>query len=127
MSNAKPTQSRSPKGTGMDTRTLARWAFIIGLILAIVIALVPDVPEALLWVMILLGAFAGWVFISEGEAEHHFLLVAIGLVFFQNAFASLPSLGEPITALLTTLAIFFGVMVIAIVARNIILWVRTSA
>lgn len=110
----------------MDTRSLARWAFIIGLILAIVIALVPDVPEALLWVMILLGAFAGWAFIAEGEAEHHFLLIAIGLVFFQNAFASLPSLGESITALLTTVAIFFGVMVIAIVVRNVILWVRTS-
>jgi hypothetical protein len=108
----------------MDTRSLARWAFIIGLVLALLLALVPDIPEALLWVMIVLGVFAGWAFIAEGEAEHNFLLLAVGLFLFQNSFASLPSLGELLTAILTSLAIFFGAMLIAIVVRNIVAWLR---
>ncbi len=108
----------------MDTRSLARWAFIVGLVIAFLIALVPDVPEVLLWVMIILGAFAGWSFIAEGEGEHNFLLLAIGVFLFQNSFATLPSLGELLTAFLTNLALFFGAMFIAIVVRNIVAWLR---
>jgi hypothetical protein len=59
--------------------------------------------------------------------EHHFFLVAIGLVFFSQTLADLPSIGEPITALLTSLATFFGVMVVALVVRNIITWVTLGA
>lgn len=58
--------------------------------------------------------------------EHHFFLVAIGLVFFSQTLADLPSIGEPITALLTSLSVFFGVMVVALVVRNIIAWVTVG-
>lgn len=112
------------KGNSMNMQTVARWAFIVGLVLAVIIAFVTDLNEAALWIMIILGVIAGWFFIAEGEAEHHFLLIAIGLVFFREAFVTLPTIGEPITALLTTLSIFFGVMVVAIAVRNIIGWLR---
>jgi hypothetical protein len=110
----------------MDRDVLARWAFIIGLVLAVIIALVSPLNDAFLWIMILLGLFAGYVFISE-DMEHHFFLVAIGLVFFSQTLADLPSIGEPLTALLVSLSTFFGVMVIALVARNIIQWVTGSS
>jgi len=42
----------------MDQRTIARWAFIVGLALAIIIGLVTDLDEWVTWVMIVLGLFA---------------------------------------------------------------------
>jgi hypothetical protein len=117
------------KASNMDTRTLARWAFIVGLVVAILIALVgeDEINEWVVWTMIVLGVFAGWAFFTTREAEHHFLLIAVGLVFFSQTLSQLPSIGEPITALLTSVATFFGVMVVALVVRNVIEWVRTAA
>lgn len=109
----------------MDQQSLARWAFIIGLVLAVVIALVTDIDEWATWIMIILGLFAGWVFVTEDQ-EHHFFLVSISLVFFSQTLSDLPSIGEPITQLLTSLAVFFGVMVVALVVRNIVGWVTTT-
>lgn len=128
MSEATPAKrnlQNTFKGVSMDQQSLARWAFIIGLVLAVVIALVTDIDEWATWIMIILGLFAGWVFVTEDQ-EHHFFLVSISLVFFSQTLSDLPSIGEPITQLLTSLAVFFGVMVVALVVRNIVGWVTTT-
>jgi len=109
----------------MDRSEMARWAFIGGLVLAVIIALVSPLHSAFLWIMILLGLFAGYVFITE-DMEHHFFLVAIGLVFFSQTLSELPSVGEPLTALLVSLSTFFGVMIVALVIRNIVGWVTAA-
>lgn len=106
----------------MDRPTIARWAFIIGIALAVIIALVTDIDDWVIWLMILLGLYAGWEFVTE-EQEHHFFLVAISLVFFSQTLADIPSIGKTLTALLTSLSTFFGAMVIALVARNIVGWI----
>jgi hypothetical protein len=115
-------QKKTTKGINMDRPTIARWAFIVGLALAVIIALVTNIDEWAVWIMIVLALYAGWEFVSEDQ-EHHFFLVAISLVFFSQTLADLPSIGEPLTALLTSLSTFFGVMVVALVVRNIIGWV----
>ena len=125
MENVKANQ----KGIAtMDTATIARWAFILGLVVAVIIAIVPDINEAAFWLMVIAGLVAGWTFFTEREAEHNFLLIAIGLAIFSQtpALAEIPSLGETLTALLVSVATFFGVMVVAIVVRNIVEWVRVS-
>ncbi len=109
----------------MDRSEMARWAFIAGLVLAVIIALVTPLHSAFLWLMILLGLFAGYVFVTE-DMEHHFILVAIGLVFFSQTLSELPSVGEPVTALLVSVSTYFGVMIVALAVRNIITWVTAS-
>ncbi|MCL4258267.1 MAG: hypothetical protein KJZ53_07055 [Anaerolineales bacterium] len=109
----------------MERSELARWAFIAGLVLAVIIALVTPLNSAFLWIMILLGLFAGYAFVTE-DMEHHFILVAIGLVFFSQTLSELPSIGEPLTALLVSISTFFGVMIVALVVRNIIGWVSAA-
>lgn len=109
----------------MDTRTAARWAFILGIVLAIVVALVPDISDWAVWVMLVLGLFAGYVFI-DGNEEMHFLIIAVGLTFFKESLVDFPSIGDFVTALLTSLSVFFGVMVVSLVVRNIIDWVRAG-
>ncbi|MBX3002533.1 MAG: hypothetical protein KF821_02240 [Anaerolineales bacterium] len=109
----------------MDRSEMARWAFIAGLVLAVILALVTPIHSAFVWLMILLGLFAGYTFITE-DMEHHFFLVAVGLVFFSQTLSELPTIGEPLTALLTSISTFFGVMIVALVVRNIIAWISAS-
>ena len=116
---------KTMKGMEMDRPVIARWAFIVGLALALIIALVPDIEDWVVWLMILVGLYAGWEFITEDQ-EHHFFLVAIALVFFSQTLIDIPSVGETLTALLTGLATFFGAMAIAVVVRNIVKWVTTT-
>lgn len=109
-----------------DRPTVARWAFIIGLALAAIVALVTKIDDWVVWLMVLLGLYAGWEFITEDQ-EHHFFLVAIGLVFFSQVLADIPSIGKTLTALLTSLSTFFGAMVIALVVRNVVSWITGSS
>ena len=109
----------------MDTRTAARWAFIIGLVLAIIVALVPDISDWAVWVMLVLGLFAGYVFISVDD-ELRFFVLSIALVYFTNSLSALPSIGEILTDMARSIATFFGAMVIALAVRNIIDWIRAG-
>jgi hypothetical protein len=115
-------KQRSSQQISMDRPAIARWAFILGLALAVVIALVTNIDDWVVWLMILVGLYAGWEFVAE-EQEHHFFLVAISLVFFSQVLIDIPSVGKTLTALLTSLSTFFGAMVIALVVRNIVSWI----
>jgi uncharacterized membrane protein YgaE (UPF0421/DUF939 family) len=121
----KKSSKTQSKGTSMDTSTAARWAFIIGLVLAVVVALVPEASEWAVWLMLILGLFAGYVFITE-EDELRFIILAVGLVFFSQTLTELPSIGETVTALVGAVSTFFGAMVIAIAVRSIIAWIRVG-
>ena len=118
----KPQSQRSSQQISMDRPGIARWAFIIGLALAVIVALVTNIDDWVIWVMILVGLYAGWEFVTEDQ-EHHFFLVAISLVFFSQVLVDIPSIGKTLTALLTSLSTFFGAMVIALVVRNIVSWI----
>lgn len=115
-------QSKSSQQINVDRPAIARWAFIIGLALAVIVALVPKIDDWVVWLMILVGLYAGWEFVAE-EQEHHFFLVAISLVFFSQVLVDIPSVGKTLTALLTSMSTFFGAMVIALVVRNIVSWI----
>jgi hypothetical protein len=115
-------QSRSSQQISMDRPAIARWAFILGLALAVIVALVTNIDDWVVWLMILVGLYAGWEFVAE-EQEHHFFLVAISLVFFSQVLVDIPSVGKTLTALLTSMSTFFGAMVIALVVRNIVSWI----
>jgi hypothetical protein len=115
-------QSKSSQQISMDRPAIARWAFILGLALAVIIALVTKIDDWVVWLMILVGLYAGWEFVAE-EQEHHFFLVAISLVFFSQVLVDIPSVGKTLTALLTSMSTFFGAMVIALVVRNIVSWI----
>jgi len=108
----------------------SRWAFLLGILLAIIVGLVSNMPNLaldpaildwLFYLLMVLGFFAGYVFISQ-EHEHTFLLLAIGLAVFANSFGNLPTAGAFLNAVLGTIGYFFGVVVVAIVVRKIIAW-----
>lgn len=106
----------------MDIKTLGKWAFIIGLVLAIIVALVPDINEGVVWAMILLGVFAGWVHFGEGDATA-FIVLTIGLALFSDSLFDFPTVGEFITDILFNVATFLGAAVIAVAVRKIVGWI----
>ena len=122
---------RSSRGKGNTGIAVAsRWAFLLGILLAIIVGLVSNMPNLaldpaildwLFYLLMVLGFFAGYVFISQ-EHEHTFLLLAIGLAVFANSFGNLPTVGAFLNAVLGTIGYFFGVVVVAIVVRKIIAW-----
>jgi len=122
----KPQSQRSMQQISMDRPAIARWAFIIGLALAVIVALVTNIDDWVIWLMILIGLYAGWEFVTEDQ-ERHFFLVAISLVFFSQVLVDIPSIGKTLTALLTSLSTFFGAMVIALVVRNIVRWITGTS
>jgi len=78
---------------------LGAWAFIIGLILAIIVAIVSStvVPQWAVIVLAILGIIVGLLNVTAGEA-HKFLIAAIAFLL------SFKSLGD----VLTTLALGWG-------------------
>lgn len=109
----------------MEPKTIGKYAFWLGLILAVLIALVPEenMSEWVVWAMILLGLVGGYLRVSK-ESELHFFMMTLALAVFSDALFALPTVGEFLTDILFGVATFLGAAVIAVVVRNIVSWFR---
>lgn len=133
-SAAKRTVRRSADWTAY-LPTAGRWAFLGGMIVAIVFGLIPSQtlgqnPAAQEWVgyvLMLLGVLAGLFHIQKDD-QVSFILLTIGLAIFSNSFGNIPgdlggqTVGSYLVGILSNLGFFFGVVVVAIVVRNIVDW-----
>ncbi|HLD94366.1 MAG TPA: hypothetical protein VI703_09225 [Anaerolineales bacterium] len=131
---AKRTSRRSDDWTTY-LPVAGRWAFLGGMIVAIVFGLIPSQtinqnPGAQEWVgyiFMLLGVIAGLFHMHKSD-EANFILLTIGLAIFSNSFGSVPgdlagqTVGSYIVGVFSSLGFFFGVVVVAIVVRNIVDW-----
>lgn len=114
---------------GMDLMVIARWALLIGLVLAVVIPFIPPtatetLSQGLFYILIVLALIAGFLHITR-EDEHHFILIAVGLFLFRSLLGSIPTVGSRITDILGVVSFFLGVAVLAVVVRNIVGWYRS--
>lgn len=107
----------------MTPQTLGKYAFWLGIVLAIVVALVPEINEGVVWAMIVIGLIGGYLRVSE-KSEIHFFLLALALNATKESLFFLPTIGEFLTDILSGVSIFLGAAVIAVVFRNIIGWFR---
>lgn len=85
---------------------LGKWAFIVGLIIAVVGGLGFSQPW-FGWVLALLGLIVGFLNITDKECTK-FLLAAIGLVIAANAFSGLPFVGGYLTNILSYIIAFIS-------------------
>jgi len=86
------------------------WAFIIGVILAIVMGLfggfIPEYVETITYIMIVLGLLVGFYNIAHKEAVN-FLIAAIALLAVGGAgLEMLPVIGVWLGGVLTQIAVF---------------------
>ncbi len=119
---SSPAKSSS-KGNKMDSKRFGKYSFLAGVVLAVVIALLPDPSDWAYWLLILLGLVGGYHRVSKAS-ESHFILLTIGLSFFGGVIGEFPTLGSFFVDIFDGLTLFMGAAVVAVVVRNIIGWFR---
>ncbi|RMH17749.1 MAG: hypothetical protein D6696_14965 [Acidobacteria bacterium] len=86
---------------------VGKYAFIAGLVLAVVAAFIGTSWSWLPWVLAILGLIVGFMNVGAGETKM-FLLAAIGLLLSANAVASLPYVGGYLTDILNNVVVFIA-------------------
>ncbi|MBD3304204.1 hypothetical protein GF343_03595 [Candidatus Woesearchaeota archaeon] len=90
----------------MDSK-LGHWAFIAGILIAVIAGLVPawNTPTVM-WILVILGLVVGLMNITAKETVE-FLVATIALVLIGTAgIQTLPALGEIVTAILENIVAF---------------------
>ncbi len=89
----------------MDGRT-GHWAFLIGIVLAIIAGFVPQLQTpTVTWVLVLLGLIVGLLNITAKETQE-FLIAAVGLVIAADAAADIIALGLTMSVILGNIVTF---------------------
>jgi hypothetical protein len=122
-----PRKTAAKRSTSSFLPVAGRWAFLAGMIVAIVFGLIPGesvTPIAQEWIgyiLMALGLIAGYLHFNK-ERDGQFILLAIGLAIFGNSLGSIPTAGSYILGVITTLSFLFGVVVVGVVIRNVVGW-----
>lgn len=99
-------------------RKLGSWAFIIGVILAILAGLVPTMQTpTVTWVLVILGLVVGFMNITERETVE-FLVASVALLIAGSA-GSLPALGFVILAVLENIVAFVAPAALVVALKAI--------
>lgn len=103
----------------MNHNQLGQWAFLIGVLLAIVLGLFPGLSTAgVSMLFLVLGLVVGFLNISE-EEYHSFLLVVVTLLLVgTGGLGELPGVGVYISPILDNIGSFVGpaALVVALTA-----------
>ncbi len=99
-------------------RKLGSWAFIIGVILAVLAGLMPTMQTpTVTWVLVILGLIVGFLNITERETVE-FLVAAVALLIAGSA-GSLPALGTVILAILENIVAFVAPAALVVALKAI--------
>jgi hypothetical protein len=95
----------------MKLDLVGKWAFIVGLVLAVVVGYIFQ-AEWVVWVLAVLGVIVGLLNVTREDTER-FLLAAIAFALSVTALSTVPVLGLSITNILGYVAAFVaGAMVV---------------
>jgi ATP synthase protein I len=95
----------------MKLTTVGRWAFIVGLVLAVVVGLFLQVAWVV-WVLAILGVIVGLLNVTA-EDTHSFLLAAIAFALSATSLNTIPLVGGIIGNVLGYVAAFVaGAMIV---------------
>ena len=95
----------------MNLEMVGKWAFIAGLVLAVLLGYILGVGWAV-WVLAILGVIVGLLNVTREDTER-FLLAAIAFGLSVTALNTVPGLGPHITNILGYVAAFVaGAMVV---------------
>jgi hypothetical protein len=99
----------------MKLETVGKWAFIIGLVLALIVGYIFQ-AEWVLWVLAILGVIVGLLNVTREDTER-FLLAAIAFALSITALNTIPVLGLQITNVLGYVAAFVAGAVIVVALK----------
>ena len=98
----------------MDRETIGKWAFIIGLVIAVLAGLFFQ-PGWAIWMLAILGVIVGFLNVTAEETRG-FLLASIALTISATALNSLPIIGTALSYVLPFVVAFVagGMIVVAL-------------
>lgn len=95
----------------MNTATIGKWAFIIGLVLAVLAGLLFQ-PDWAIWVLAVLGVIVGFLNVTAEETRG-FLLASIALTLSATALNAIPIVGTALSLVLPFVVAFVsGAMIV---------------
>ena len=101
----------------MDAK-LGHWAFIVGIIIAIIAGLVPAwQTPTITWVLVILGLVVGLLNITAKETIE-FLVAAIALLVIGSA-GAIPALGTIILSILANIVAFVAPAALVVALKSI--------
>ncbi len=96
---------------------LGKYAFILGLILAVLAAFLSGMPW-IVWLLVILGLIVGFLNVTAGETKG-FLLAAIGLLLSATAVQALPYAGPLLTRILANIVLFIAPAILVVSLRSL--------
>jgi hypothetical protein len=101
----------------MDTVKIGKWAFIIGLVVAVLAGLFFQ-PAWAIWVLAILGVIVGLLNVTA-EDTRSFLLAAIALTLSATALNTLPVLGTALSLILPFVVAFVAGATIVVALKEL--------
>lgn len=90
----------------MALEKIGSWAFIIGLVVAVVVGFISPAGSTTIWILALLGLIVGLLNVT-GEETHHFLLAAVAFVVSASSLALVAPL-DIVRNVLENIVVFVG-------------------
>ena len=101
----------------MDTVKMGKWAFIIGLVVAVLAGIFFQ-PDWAIWVLAVLGVIVGLLNITT-EDTRGFLLAAIALTLSATALNTLPVVGKAFELILPFVVAFVSGATIVVALKEL--------
>ena len=101
---------------------IGKWAFIVGLVIAILAGIGLD-QTWFTWVLAVLGLVVGFLNVTSGESQG-FLLASIALMLSANAVQEIPYVGAQLTQILGNVVAFLAAAVLVVAFRALFDTVR---
>jgi hypothetical protein len=105
------------KEANMNRETIGKWAFIGGLVIAVLAGLFFQ-PDWAIWVLAILGLIVGYLNIAA-EDTRGFLLASIALTLSATALDTLPIVGEALSLTLPFVAAFVAGAMIVVALKEL--------
>ena len=101
----------------MNTAKIGKWAFIAGLVIAVLAGLFYQ-PDWAIWVLAILGVIVGVINVAA-EDTRNFLLAAIGLTLSATALNATPIVGTAFSYVLPFVVAFVAGATIVVSLREL--------
>ena len=101
----------------MNLQTIGKWAFIIGLVIAVIAGLLFQ-PEGVIWVLAILGVIVGLINVAAEETRG-FLLASIALTISATALNTLPIIGTALSLVLPFVVAFVAGATIVVALKEL--------
>jgi hypothetical protein len=106
-----------PKEGIMNLATVGKWAFIIGLVIAVLAGLFFQ-PTWAIWVLAILGVIVGLLNVTAEETQS-FLLAAIALALSATALNMIPVIGTALSYVLPFVVAFVAGATIVVALKTL--------